>query len=273
MIESEEPTFFQKLFSCCLNTNQGTDINDLNLQRNSQEIIKNIGEKITDSLLLFDRKYIRDDEINVIKYTKEGIFAFIKKIQNLDYITKSEKNLIKISISQKSDLTSLIPIIRCEIILPKSRFINPPPILDIARINFSPEERLKWDKDIKSYEIINKISSDTSINKIITQKQILIISEREFYNKRCEFMDDGIYYSFSTSIPDDIFPLKSEILRVKNYFTIFVISHDINNYYFDSISQIDFKSSMNIDLMIGPLPLKTKDFYDKLVAYFNEISE
>jgi hypothetical protein len=30
---------------------------------------------------------------------------------------------------------------------------------------------------------------------------------------------------------------------------------------------------MNIDLMIGPLPLKTKDFYDKLVAYFNEISE
>ena len=37
----------------------------------------------------------------------------------------------------------------------------PPPILDIARVNYSSEERLKWDKNIKSYDLINKISSDS----------------------------------------------------------------------------------------------------------------
>ena len=77
----------------------------------------------------------------------------------------------------------------------------PPPILDIARVNYSPEERLKWDKNIKSYDLINKISSDTSISKLVTHKIAFVINERESYDKKCEFMDDGVYYCFSTSIP------------------------------------------------------------------------
>ena len=85
-------------------------------------------------------------------------------------------------------------------------------------------------------------------------------------------MEDGIYYSFSTSIPDEMFPPQSEPVRVKDYFGIFVIKEDINNYYFDSINQLDVKSSMPLPVMTGPLPLKTKEFYDKLVAYFNDMS-
>ena len=42
----------------------------------------------------------------------------------------------------------------------------PPPILDIARVNYSPEERLKWDKNIKSYDLININNNNNDINKI-----------------------------------------------------------------------------------------------------------
>ena len=55
----------------------------------------------------------------------------------------------------------------------------PPPILDIARVNYSPEERLKWDKNIKSYDLINKISSDTSISKLVTHKIILLLMKEK----------------------------------------------------------------------------------------------
>ena len=149
----------------------------------------------------------------------------------------------------------------------------PPPILDIARVNYSPEERLKWDKNIKSYDLINKISSDTSISKLVTHKIAFVINERESYDKRCEFMDDGVYYSFSTSIPDDFFPPQSEPVRVKNYFGIFVIWDDLNNFYFDSINQIDVKNTIPVTMITSPLPLKTKDFYDTLVSFFNSMSE
>ena len=42
----------------------------------------------------------------------------------------------------------------------------PPPILDIARVNYSSEERLKWDKNIKSYDLININNNNNDINKI-----------------------------------------------------------------------------------------------------------
>ena len=84
-------------------------------------------------------------------------------------------------------------------------------------------------------------------------------------------MDDGVYYCFSTSIPYEFFPPQSEPVRIKNYFGIFVFWDE--HFYFDSINQIDVKSSMPVTMITASLPLKTKDFYDKLVLYFNSMNE
>ena len=91
----------------------------------------------------------------------------------------------------------------------------PPPILDIARVNYSPEERLKWDKNIKSYDLINKISSDTSISKLVTHKIAFVINERESYDKKCEFMDDGFIIVFLLVFLMSFFLLKVNLLESK----------------------------------------------------------
>ena len=91
----------------------------------------------------------------------------------------------------------------------------PPPILDIARVNYSPEERLKWDKNIKSYDLINKISSDTSISKLVTHKIAFVINERESYDKKCEFMDDGFIIVFLLVFLMSFFLLKVNLLELK----------------------------------------------------------
>ena len=44
-------------------------------------------------------------------------------------------------------------------------------------------------------------------------------------------MDDGVYYNFSTSIPHEFFPTQSESVRVKNYFCIFIIWDELNNFF------------------------------------------
>ena len=215
MTEEQKPSIFHKIFYCCMSQNSGTDISDLNLQRKAKDILHNIAEKISDATLLFDRKYICDDEINKITFTKEGIFNFINKIRSLNYTITNDNDGIRISTFPKSDLTDSIPIIRCEVQIPKSRFTMPPPILDIARVNYSPEERLKWDKNIKSYDLINKISSDTSISKLVTHKIAFVINERESYDKKCEFMDDGFIIVFLLVFLMSFFLLKVNLLELK----------------------------------------------------------
>ena len=82
-------------------------------------------------------------------------------------------------------------------------------------MNYSPEERLKWDKNIKSYNIINKISSDTSISKLVTNKIAFVINERESYDKKCEFMDDGFIIVFLLVFLMSFFLLKVNLLELK----------------------------------------------------------
>ena len=68
MNESNQNTsLLQKLFYWCMSRNPDTDINDL---RKAKYIIHIIVEKISDSILLFDRKYICNNDINKITFTK-----------------------------------------------------------------------------------------------------------------------------------------------------------------------------------------------------------
>ena len=78
-----------------------------------------------------------------------------------------------------------------------------PSVRKVINAFSNPEIRKKWDKNIKDYRIIEKINNNSEIVKIITNRQLSIISEKEFYNKRVEIESNGIYYLFSSSIPEN----------------------------------------------------------------------
>lgn len=69
---------------------------------------------------------------------------------------------------------------------------------------------------------------------------IFFISEREVINKRILFFHNGASYNLSTSI-DDYVEINPDVVRCQTYINSLIISEDENNFYFNSLTQLDPK--------------------------------
>lgn len=78
------------------------------------------------------------------------------------------------------------------------------------------------------------------------------------------------FYSFSTSIPDSFYPPKKEPVRVLNYICAMIIKEDKENFYFDSLNQVDIKMDIPEVLIVMSFPMKMKEFFDGLIEIFNK---
>ena len=216
---------------------------------------------------IFDKKYIREDELNKIKFTKEGLTDFIEKLRRREYVQKFQDETIKISILDDSILTSDFMLIRCEAQIPKEKFSPLTKSLsDLTNAIFNKEKRLKWDNNMKEIEILKNINPQTQIVKTVTNK-VLMVSSREMIEKRYEWNDNNVYYNFASSIPDDIYPPLEDPVRVLSYISINILWEDESNFYFDSINQYDIKINIPQAMMLLSFPMKMKDFINKLVEF------
>jgi len=275
-MSENKKTFWDQIFSCC-KSKPNEDNNELitNKQiKDETNIFSDIKEKIEDkideALSIFKSKYIRPDEKNKIKFTEDGILSFIKEVENYEYTQKFAKDEIKLFQCDKSSLTDQFYVFKVEIVKAKSLFNPVPTIKEIEIALFDPIERLKWDKNYKIIEILEKISDKAEIIKFVSYKQLALISEREMIEKRYRFYDNGKLYNFQTSIPDELYPPQNEPVRILDYIAISTIREDENNFYFEVFSQGDVKSKLPQSMMMLSMPVKLKDFYDKLVKYLNE---
>ena len=264
-------TFIQKIFSCCMNHPQNEEDNEI---KSNFPSVKN-SLNFDDSNLIFSKKYIRQDEINKITFTEEGIKNFIDDLTSLNYVEKFKNEDLKISQADSSIINQNIFNLRCEATKPKSLFKNKVPSLkEIRDAIYNPEQRLEWDKNTKSIDILEQFNDNTSIVKSITQKILAIISERELIEKRYEYyIGDNEYYNFASSIPDEIYSPQSEPIRCTTYISVFIIKEDENNFIFDSFNQIDIKLNVSQTLITISFPIKMKEFFNKLIDYINKKNE
>jgi hypothetical protein len=68
---------------------------------------------------------------------------------------------------------------------------------------YKPDKRKKWDdcyKDLKKLEG----NDDVYVIKSVLKSPIFIVSERDVIEKRIEFIDENIYYCFSSSLEDNV---------------------------------------------------------------------
>jgi len=108
---------------------------------------------------------------------------------------------------------------------------------------YNPELRLKWDSSAKS--ITKKEGDDSNyIVHIHMNSPVFFISERDIVDKRVEFYHNDIYYSLSTSVNDDYMPSDPNVIRIKTFINLLMITQDENNLYLMSINQIDPKVRM-----------------------------
>jgi hypothetical protein len=264
---------FHKAFYCCYGLNEKTP--EIKFEENSNsnsnhQSINEINQHNKQSSIYMYTKYIRSDEKNKIKYTKQGILDFINYLTNLEYSTKYESDGYKISIRDSSELSKDTLLIRYSAIINKNLFLKGTPnVIEMLDAIKNPENNTKWNIYNKEFIILKRINENADIVKKITVKQINIIPEKEYYNKRIFFYNEGIAYYFTSSIPDNIYPVKDENFRALNYLETFVIKEDNYSFLFDIFQQLDIKMSIQPTILMINLPEKLKEYFDKLIEFFN----
>ena len=125
------------------------------------------------------------------------------------------------------------------------------------------------DKNYKEFKILKKITQNTVITRMVSTSLLTMISEKELIEKRTYFFDNGVFYYFCSSIPDEIYPQKNKIQRAFNYYGTMVIKEDVENFYIDTFNKIDIKANIPEVLIVMSFPMKMKEFFDGLLSYFN----
>ena len=222
-------------------------------------------------LSLFPNNMIRPEEKNILAFTKDALVEYINNLQNLVYPNIYNNKGIKISKRNYSDINGKLPLLRFEILKQKSFFTKVPSIQKVIDVIRKPELRKKWDKNIKEYKIVEKMKKNSEIIRTVTNKQLSVISEKEFYDKRVGFFKDNIYYLFSSAIPNELYPINNNYDRGKNILSIMIIKEDNNYFYFDCFNQIDININIPIEFIESYLFKKLNSFFDKYFNFLNAL--
>ena len=262
---------FHKFFCCFPKEVKDSDELEIDFCINSGEDNNlEYADLINDIQSFFPIMYIREDEKNYFQFNQEFIMNFISELSQKDFINKYNDRSLKLSILNKREVTDNIPVIRGEMIFKKSLFKKEIPTLEsLASCILVPEKRLKVDKNFKEFKILKKINNNTVITRMVSTSQLTMISELEFLEKRTYFFDNGVFYYFCSSIPDDIYQKNNDIERALNYFGVMIIKEDVENFYIDTFNKVDIKMNIPEVLIIMSFPMKMKEFSDGLLHYFN----
>ena len=213
----EEGSIAMRLFSCCFQPRT----KELELQ--SERSVKSTTMYENDNAL-FPVNSIRKEEKDNITFTRMGLLEYIKNMQDLVFPVLLEEDGIKISKRNYTELNGYLPLYRFELTKHKSFFVKVPSIANLLNAITSPELRKKWDKNVKEYKIIEKMKYNAEIIRMVTNKQLAVIPEKEFYDKRISIIEGGVYYLFSTSVPDINYLSVPNLDRAMNYLCVMVIT-------------------------------------------------
>lgn len=230
--------------------------------------------------LIFPLKYLNDTETNpnfTFEFSKEKIIAFIEEQINDDksFISLVNKDGFDIYIKNSGSIfCSEFPMIKMFYKIPKSVFTREGVTVKIIDEYMNiPEKRLKWDKSIKDYKIVERHNEEVYILYYLCKSPMLFVSERDVVDKRYDFYVNDIYYDFSSSTKNDIYPVEDDIVRITDHCSVCKIFEENDYFNIISITQVDTKFNVPPAMLSVQLPIKYKDWYDSLVNEINDENE
>ena len=227
--------------------------------------------------IIFPKKYLNNTESNPafnFEFTKEKIISYIEDEVKLNngYVNLVNKNGFDIYIRESGSIFNTeFPMIKMYYKIPKSMFIKKDiNVKIIAQYMNEPEKRLKWDKSIREYKIIERQNSEVYLLYYICKSPMIFVSERDIIDKRYDFYVNDIYYDFSSSVNDSFVPIEEDIVRMTDHCSVCKIYEKDNNFNIISITQVDSQYSIPNAMLTVQLPIKYKEWYDALISAINE---
>ena len=221
-------------------------------------------------LLKTDSPLICDFEKNII-FTKGNLIELFDKYSKIDKYKKiwDKDNLIIEINSEGTDINNKFNLIKVTYKQKKAEFNENCDIQTIIDFLYFPSLRLKWDKILKNFELIEGNIESNYIIRSLAKAPTFLMSERESLEKKFIFKnkDGNGMYIISSSIPDDLFETKKEVVRIFNYINYYKIVDEGDYIGFYSLNQTDFKMPIPQFLINVTLPTTTKNWQISLEQF------
>ena len=221
-------------------------------------------------LLKTDSPLICDFEKNII-FTKGNLIELFDKYWKIDKYKKiwDKDNLIIEINSEGTDINNKFNLIKVTYKQKKAEFNENCDIQTIIDFLYFPSLRLKWDKILKNFELIEGNIESNYIIRSLAKAPTFLMSERESLEKKFIFKnkDGNGMYIISSSIPDDLFETKKDVVRIFNYINYYKIVDEGDYIGFYSLNQTDFKMPIPQFLINVTLPTTTKNWQISLEQF------
>ena len=250
-------------------------IGNTNFNQNNNEIEMSTALSIEEEI--FPKKYLNEAETKSdfkFIFNKENIIKFIEEQINdkSSYKSLVNKNGFDIYIKETGSIfNSEFPMIKMFYKIPKSTFThNKVTVKLLDDYMNKPEKRIKWDKTIRYYNIVERHNEEVYILHYICKSPMIFVSERDVVDKRYDFYENGIYYDFSSSTNNDIVPIDDDIVRITDHCSVCKILEENDCFDIISITQVDTKFNVPPSMLSAQLPIKYKNWYDSMINEINE---
>lgn len=277
-IESTKMLENEKDKDSYLHIKHNKNISDTTLEIKESEIEMSTALPIAEDII-FPLNYLNETETSEnfkFEFTKENILSFIEgEIKdNQNYRSLINKNGFDIYIKESGSIFCKdFPMIKMFYKIQKSVFKkNDITVQIIDNYMNDPEKRLKWDKSIRTYNIVEKHNKEVYLLNYIIKSPMIFVSERDAADKRYDFYENGIYYDFSSSVKDDLIPINEGVTRITDHCSLCKIYEENDCFNIISITQVDSKFPLPPAVLSTQLPNQYKNWYDGLINEINENS-
>lgn len=232
---------------------------------------------------LFPLTYYRQDETLLKQYTKEKLLELINSYINdkENYYEYFNTNDISISINTNGTIVNCnIPCVRVIAKLKKKISVTnnnnavnnktKTPQCDYTltlenmfNLINNPYERMKWDKELKTFKIVKYISENKKLylRHCVFNKFDFNINQRDVIEKKIDIYSKRDYYSFSSSIKDGVYQKMKNVERMKNLFNVTKLTEKGGYIYVIKLLQVDYKLNNNSEFIFKKLPHKINEWF------------
>ena len=209
------------------------------------------------------------------KFTRKNLIETFNKFWSLDKYKKvwDKDNLIIEIRDEGSDFNNEFNLIKISYRQLKTEFNMSTDIKMIVDFFYEPSLRILWDNVLKNLEILEGDKKSNYIISTWAKSPVFFMSERESLEKRFLYKspEENAYYIMSSSIPDELFPLKKDVIRITNYCNYYKIVDENEYIGLYSLNQTDFKMVIPQFLINVTLPTTTKNWMNDMEKFAKEV--
>ena len=147
---------------------------------------------------------------------------------------------------------------------------------DLMQYMYNVDLRKYWDGVIKKFDVYEGNGKNFLVSTW-GNSPMFLISERDSIEKRFmfeyEYENEKKYFLFSSSVDEDLFDKKEDVIRIFNPINFLMLFEDENNFYFYNLTQSDFKMNLPQIIFNVTLPITSLNWYKNLKKFSFDVEK